>query len=41
MAKLHELLAVEIPLSNQATTVRQELISSFDKKRMHWGPGPA
>lgn len=33
MAKLHELLAVETNLENQANKVRGELASTFDKKR--------
>ncbi len=33
MAKLHELLAVEKPLENQANKVRTDLASTFEKKR--------
>lgn len=33
MAKLHELLAVEKPLENQANKVRADLANTFEKKR--------
>ena len=37
MAKLHELLAVESNLENQATKTRSEVIASFDKKKHLFG----
>lgn len=36
MTKLHELLAVEKPLENQATACRAELMGTFEKKRHHF-----
>lgn len=35
-AKLHELLAVESSLRNQAEVTRNDLINTFDKKRSHF-----